>query len=433
MNPLRIFLALTACALLGCGAAPAPPPVDVAQDIVHAVDAVAPADDASKEVSVFDTAQDEGAPEVNTSDAADSSVAVDVSPTPVFGPIDFDPEAFAPTELSTLNLLMWDGSKIHYNEGIVPYALNTPLFSDYSLKQRAIWIPAGSQIEYHPTGVFTFPVGSVIMKSFLFPADLRAPTQDLRLVETRVLIKSSEGWTAWPYLWESDGSDAKRWVSGSVETVNLIDLEGQAQNFSYLVPQRNQCKDCHDQTAADGSTYLSPIGPKARQLNRSYPYESGEINQIDHLVALGMLTEVPPANERPQAIRFDTLEALPLASMTEEEVRAAARDYLDTNCAHCHSPNAVEGNSSQLWLNHDNADIFHLGVCKLPGSAGKGGVDRKYDIVPGDPDASILIYRTETVDIGSMMPDIGRSLTHKAGVDLLRLWVQNMDYPPCSD
>ena len=67
---------------------------------------------------------------------------------------------------------------------------------------------------------------------------------------------------------------------------------------------------------------------------------------------------------------------------TSEAVEAAARDYLDANCAHCHSPKGIEGVTSQFFLNHDNEDQFNLGICKRPGSAGEGGVDREFDIVP---------------------------------------------------
>jgi N-acetylneuraminate synthase len=45
--------------------------------------------------------------------------------------------------------------------------------------------------------------------------------------------------------------------------------------------------------------------------------------------------------------------------------------------------------TSQLFLNHDNTDVFHLGVCKQPGSAGLGTGGFKYDIVPGNADVSI--------------------------------------------
>ena len=117
--------------------------------------------------------------------------------------------------------------------------------------------------------------------------------------------------------------------------------------------------------------------------------------------------------------------------MDAETLNTATRDYLDINCAHCHNPAGLNGISSQLFLNWDNEDPFHLGVCKKPGSAGKGGEGRDFDIVPGDAEASILVYRTETDEVGAQMPLIGRSLTHGAGIELMRAWIDGMPADDC--
>ena len=46
-------------------------------------------------------------------------------------------------------------------------------------------------------------------------------------------------------------------------------------------------------------------------------------------------------------------------------------------------------------------------------------------------DASILYYRLQTDDLGSMMPDIGRSVIHTEGVDLMRVWIDGMEPVDC--
>ena len=120
-----------------------------------------------------------------------------------------------------------------------------------------------------------------------------------------------------------------------------------------------------------------------------------------------------------------------LSELDDNVINKAARDYLDINCAHCHNPRAANGETSQLFLNYDNEDAFNLGICKLPGSAGKGGFGRTYNIVPGDPDDSILMYRTETEIAGAMMPDLGRSLRHNAGAELVYEWILRMPPQSC--
>ena len=40
----------------------------------------------------------------------------------------------------------------------------------------------------------------------------------------------------------------------------------------------------------------------------------------------------------------------------------------------------------------------------------------QFDVVPGGPAASILLYRMVSVNLRAMMPEIGRSLVHDEGV-----------------
>ena len=50
--------------------------------------------------------------------------------------------------------------------GVTPYDLNTPLFSDYAVKYRTVWMPAGKSAAYDATNAFDFPVGTIFTKSF---------------------------------------------------------------------------------------------------------------------------------------------------------------------------------------------------------------------------------------------------------------------------
>ena len=49
-----------------------------------------------------------------------------------------------------------------------------------------------------------------------------------------------------------------------------------------------------------------------------------------------------------------------------------------------------------------------------------------YDVVPGDPDHSILTYRVASAQPATMMPQIGRSVTDRAGMQLVRDWVSGL-------
>jgi hypothetical protein len=172
-----------------------------------------------------------------------------------------------PERLSEYNLLAYDGDgQFRYNTRVVPYDLNTPLFTDYALKDRAIYVPEGSSATYTDEQVFDFPVGTVLIKSFSTAADLRTPALNRTLVETRLLIRFEDGWRPFPYVWDDAQQEAYYTPGGEVRAVPFIDAEGEARVANYLIPQRNQCLSCHVRRV-DGQTVTLPIGPKARNLN----------------------------------------------------------------------------------------------------------------------------------------------------------------------
>lgn len=322
-----------------------------------------------------------------------------------------------PEETPTLadyGVLGWDGQELSYVDDIVTYELATPLFSDYAAKRRAIRLPEGEAAAYvEGDAVLDFPVGTRIFKTFLMPADLRAPGQDLRILETRVLTRDADGWDTEPWLWSEDGSTAELAPSGAAMTLEVTGLDGQPQTIHYLVPQRNQCVDCHE--LKDGEDrYMTPIGPKVRHLHRDA--------QLADFEAQGLITGLP-ANPEAASV-WD--EAVDPTTLDDVSLDALARDYLDINCAHCHNPNGTEGVSSQLFLHRGETDPFALGVCKRPGSAGAGTGGLTFDIVPGDHTQSILWFRMQTEETGAMMPDIGRSVAHTAGVDVIAEWIDRM-------
>jgi len=357
------------------------------------------------------------------------------SPTGIDGPVTVDLTGDPPAKLSAYRLFTWDPAVgFTFNQRVVPYDLNTALFSDYALKQRAIYVPEGATATFEPEQALGFPVGSVIVKNFYFPADYRAPRQDLRLIETRLMVRRADGWNPLPYIWDADQHDAVLSPSGEVRDISFTDAAGAPQTAHYLIPQRNQCQSCHARQAAGAPLEIVLIGAKARHLNRSYDYggDIGPRNQLDHLAELGMLSGAPPAAEIPAAYDFRTVDAAGVAALTPADVEIAARSYLDINCAHCHSPQGIQGVTSQLFLNHDNTDLAHLGVCKRPGSAGNGTGGFTFDIVPGKPDVSILYFRADTMQVGAMMPLLGRSLTHTRGAELLHAWIAALPAANCS-
>ncbi len=348
-----------------------------------------------------------------------------------FGVVSVDPSAAPAPLLSNYQLLHAEADgTLRYNERVQRYSLNTQLFSDYALKDRVIYVPEGETVAYREDGVLDFPVGTAVVKTFSFPADLRSPQDEVRIIETRVMIHTADGWENYPYLWRADGSDADYAPIGAVEELSFVDGHGNEKTASYLVPQRNQCRSCHEIRDESGDPTITLIGPKARHLNGPLDGDDANDNQLEAWASAGLLSGLP-SSARPRVEAFDDDDLEDLEGASFEELDPLARGYLDINCGHCHNPNAVEGVASQLFLNIENEDPSKLGVCKRPGSAGKGTGGLQFDIVPGDADASILVFRVETELVGAMMPQIGRSLQHEAGAALIRAWVTAMPAQNC--
>lgn len=363
---------------------------------------------------------------------AEPTAPADVAARTPFAPV-FHEEGY-PERLSDWNVVRARGGELQLAAGTMPYELATPLFSDYAAKLRTVSVPAGSQIGYRADEVFDFPVGTIITKTFYYPENAdgsvspsggqtgapsvahgRMLLANVRLMETRVLARRGSGWVAIPYVWNDGQSDAVLKRAGAIARLTLARDDGARVDFPYIVPNQNQCAGCH---APNNTTRaISPIGPKARHLNRPSPYDHGT-NQLEVWRAAGRL-----------AVSDAELVAAPANAVwtdVEAGIEARARAYLDANCSHCHNP-VGPADTSGLDLTPGSAVGPRLGMCKSPIAAGDGTGGRAFDLVPGDPEASILLFRMETTNPAAMMPELGRALSHDEGVALIREWIAAMD------
>lgn len=310
-------------------------------------------------------------------------------------------------------------SEYHFFEGslaelrpapdVFPYTVNTPLFSNYAGKLRFFKLPPGTQMTYRDSSVFDFPVGAVLIKNFYYPVDFRKPEKGRILLETRLLVHETGGWQAYPYIWNEEQTEAYYDPAGETREVRYINDSGKKIVTPYLVPNKNQCKGCH----ISGDRLL-PIGPTARQLNTKAPGE--ETNQLLRWRALGLIQDFPVGRDLPRAIVWDD----PATGSLNDRARA----YLDANCAHCHSRQG-SANTSGLFLDAYENNPSRLGVMKGPVAAGRGAGSMQYDIVPGEPGKSILVYRMRTNDPAIAMPEIGREQVHREGLALIEEWIRS--------
>ena len=347
----------------------------------------------------------------------------------------FVPPADNPDGLSTWKQLEIREGRLMLADGVTPYTLNSPLFSDYAHKLRTIWIPkAAGAATYDPVGSFDFPVGTVVTKTFYYSvADGAEPSDgkvvktdstpdvvnslaldDVRLVETRVLVRRNDGWYGLPYIWNAEQTEATLQRTGAILQLELVD-DGVETPLTYVVPDVNQCASCHATNHSTGA--IDTIGLQARHLNNDVDLGDGLASQLDQWQERQLLSGAPEAGEIPTAAAWND---------DASSLESRARAYLDINCAHCHNPVGAADTSS-LFLDQSTDIGASFGVCKPPVAAGAGTGGRLVDIFPGKPEESILAYRMESTDPAAMMPELGRSVTHAEGVDLIAQWIESLE------
>lgn len=302
-------------------------------------------------------------------------------------------------------------------EGVIAYDVIAPLWADGADKIRFLAPPPGGAIDYTDDDAWGFPDGTTLVKTFAFPLDLRDPGAGRRLVETRLFSREDGAWTPRVYVWNDDQTDAVRRDVGGIVEVAWIDENGADRSLDYVVPNANDCYRCH--TRDDVAV---PLGPKTLQLDRDGEGGGNQPeNQIDAFAAAGLFSgDVTPAPDRE---RFPD----PLG---DADVAPRARAWLDASCAHCHRTGGASG-STGMHLAWDTPEGTELGICKIPDSAGAAAGGLPYDIVPGHPEMSIMLFRLGSTDPEVRMPELPTVTIDQTGVGIVTQWIAAMEPIPC--
>ncbi len=289
-----------------------------------------------------------------------------------------------PELLSKYGIYEGAPSLLRFNNNYFPYEIPTPLFSDYTRKQRLIMVPRGSRIEPKDDGLPVFPDSTIIVKTFYVYNDARDTLSQKKILETRVLVKMDNKWNAATYLWNSGQTDALLTKTGIDVPLNWINEYGNPIVISYHVPSQVECGMCHR-----SDHELIPLGPKMRNLNRDVKIDNRSVNQLLCMQDAGLMTKKDPALFAATTDWTDT-------SFTLE---ARARSYLDINCAHCHNDKGLAKGSS-----------LRLG----------------FEIPIGE--SKIFKKKTAIVDQMSRgsMPLIGTSVIHAEGLDLIKQFINSL-------
>ena len=104
--------------------------------------------------------------------------------------------------------------------GVVPYDINSKLWSDGAVAQRLLAVPGTGKIGLSDQGTWQFPEGSVLARTISLERDPGRP-ESRRRVETQILHLEAGAWRPYSYLWNDAQDDAELvGAGGATRTIN---------------------------------------------------------------------------------------------------------------------------------------------------------------------------------------------------------------------
>ena len=301
-----------------------------------------------------------------------------------------------PEKLSQYALFVGNGSTQQPAAGVIPYDLNTPLFSDYAEKFRFVKLPPGQALSTATTRRSHFPSARSLPRHL----PIRPTRESCRWVggHRDANSQARDGWLGGVALiWNAEQTEATLELAGDMVDVKWVDSEGGQRTNNYIIPNANQCKGCHKL-----GDELLPIGPKARHLNRDFAYAEGTENQLTYWTRAGFSRALLIRKTRPRLAVWND----PHSGTLDQRCGPGG-----VACAALPQSRRA-GRNTGLDLMAGQQVPTQYGIFKTPVAAGRGSGGYDFDIVPGQPDKSILMFRITSTDPGIMMPELGKRLIH---------------------
>ncbi|MEZ5327544.1 MAG: FG-GAP-like repeat-containing protein [Verrucomicrobiales bacterium] len=300
--------------------------------------------------------------------------------------------------------------------GLIPYDVNSPLWTDGALKRRWIAVPndgshnsAGERIGFSATEPWDYPVGTVLVKHFELRTNVNNPNI-IRRVETRFIVHATDGYYGVTYRWRSNNLDADLLISGEAEDIPMTQSNGSVVMQTWSYPSRVNCMGCHNAEAG----YM--LGPRTWQLNGdlTYPKTGVTDNQLRALNHIGLFS---PALDESQISGY--LRSVSLDD-TSAPVEDRVRSYLASNCSHCHRP----GVTNAFFDARFTVPLSQQGIVNGAVLYSQG-IDGAQVIRPQSIGQSIMHLRTSVLG-PELMPPIGKNVIHTEAVALLEQWIDSL-------
>lgn len=316
--------------------------------------------------------------------------------------------------------------------GVIPYSVNSPLWSDGAEKARFLAIPAGAIEEGKPPIGFSkghrswsFPDSTVLVKSFGIETRDGDPASH-RWIETRLLLKEQGEWVGYSYAWNNEQTDATLvQKAGADQSFAIEHADGTERRFDWHYPSRTECMVCHSRAA----NFV--LGLSTPQLNRDHVYldaDTGETRTDNQLRVLGHLglIRLPKSTSKESDFLAADFDRLADPYDPSQSLEDRVRSYLHSNCAQCHV-GAGGGNSQMLLSFGTTLDKAQL-IDETP-LHDRFGIEEAKLVAPGQPDKSILLHRLNRRGRGQM-PQLGTKLIDAGAVTLITDWIRVLKQQP---
>jgi uncharacterized repeat protein (TIGR03806 family) len=292
---------------------------------------------------------------------------------------------------------------------LIPFTVNSPLWSDGAAKQRWVAVPTNSLVNFAATGEWTFPDGTVFVKHFDLPVNDTNPAA-LQRLETRFLVRDTNG-AAYgiTYKWRTNYTDADLVTNGIAEAI-VINTGSGTRTQSWFYPGPLDCLVCHTRNAGH------VLGVKTRQLNGDLHYAGTGVTD-NQLLAWNNVGLFDTTLTQSGIATYDKLVAVTDASAN---LTHRVRSYLDANCAQCHRPGGVPAFwDARFDTPLTNQNIINGNVVNPLGITGAK------EVVPLDVARSIMHLRMNS--LGTIqMPPLARNTIDSNAVATLVQWINAM-------
>ncbi|MDB6112098.1 MAG: hypothetical protein JWR69_3848 [Pedosphaera sp.] len=301
-----------------------------------------------------------------------------------------------------------DAASLTPNTNLIPYTVNSPLWSDGAVKHRWMALPTNSTIHFTPTGEWSFPNGTVFVKHFDLPVDETNPNI-LRRLETRLLVRDTNAAVyGITYKWRTNYTDADIVTNALTEDI-VINTGTGTRTQQWFYPGPLDCLRCHTPAA----NYV--LGVKTRQLNGNFPYAGSGVtdNQLRAWNHIGLFDATL---DESNVANYDKLVSV---TNTTAPIGSRVRSYLDSNCSQCHRPGGVPA----FWDARYDTPLASQSI--INGTvANTLGVPGAKVVVPQDLSKSIMYLRVNTLDTFKM-PPLARNRIDTNAVAALAQWINS--------